>query len=59
MKELGHLLTPELNPGEVTWDPHDGLVCLVIQSCPILCDPMDCSHTRGYGDCPGKNTRVS
>ena len=46
MKELGHLPTPELSPGEVTWDPHDCLVCLLAQSCPTLCDPMDCSHTR-------------
>ena len=34
--------------------------CLVIQSCPTLCDPMDCSPPGSsiHGDSPGKNTRV-
>ena len=35
-------------------------VCLVTQSCPTLCDPMDCSPP-GYslhGDSPDKNTAV-
>ena len=34
------------------------MLCLVTQSCPTLCDPMDCS-LPGYsvhGDSPGKNT---
>ena len=33
---------------------------LVIQSCPTLCDPMDCSPPgfSGHGDSPGKNTGV-
>ena len=30
------------------------VLCLVAQSCPALCNPMDCSH----GDSPGKNTGV-
>ena len=32
----------------------------VAQSCPTLCDPMDCSPPgfSVYGDSPGKNTRV-
>ena len=32
-------------------------LCLVIQSCPTLCDPMDCSPPGSsvHGDCPGKN----
>ena len=32
--------------------------CLVAQSYPILCDPMDCSPpgTSAHGDSPGKNT---
>ena len=31
--------------------------CLVSQSCPILCDPMDCSPPGSsvHGDSPGKN----
>ena len=34
--------------------------CLVAQSSPILCDPMDCSPPGSsvYGDSPGKNTGV-
>ena len=34
-------------------------VCvLVAQSCPILCDPMDCNlpGSSVHGDSPGKNT---
>ena len=32
-------------------------LCLVAQSCPILCDPMDCSPPGSsvHGDSPGKN----
>ena len=35
-------------------------VCLVTQSCPTLCDPMDCSLPGSSvpGDSPGKNARV-
>ena len=35
-------------------------VCIVTQSCPILCDPMDCSPpgTSVHEDSPGKNTAV-
>ena len=35
-------------------------VCLVAQSCPTLCDPMDCSPPGSSvrGDSPGKNTGV-
>ena len=31
-----------------------------LQSCPTLCDPMDCSMPgfSVYGDSPGKNTGV-
>ena len=34
--------------------------CLVAQSCPILCDSMDCSPPGSSvrGDFPGKNTEV-
>ena len=35
-------------------------VCLVAQSCPALCDPMDYSPPGSsiHGDSPGKNTGV-
>ena len=34
------------------------VLCLVAQSCPALCDPMDCSPpvSSVHGDSPGKNT---
>ena len=36
------------------------ILCLAAQSCPTLCDPMDCSlpDTSVHGDSPGKNTGV-
>ena len=36
-------------------------VCLVTQSCPTLCDPMNCSPPgfSAHGDSPGKNTGLS
>ena len=36
------------------------LLCLVVQSCPTLCDTMDCSPPGSsvHGDSPGKNTGV-
>ena len=38
---------------------YDGL-CLVAQSCPTLCDTLDCSPPGSsvHGDSPGKNTGV-
>ena len=35
-------------------------VCLVTQSCPTLCNPLDCSPPGSsvHGDSPGKNTGV-
>ena len=41
-----------------TGPPQD--TCLVAQSCPTLCDPMDCSPpgTSVHGDSPGKNVGV-
>ena len=35
-------------------------MCLVTQSCPTLCDPMDCSlpGSSVHADSPGKNTQV-
>ena len=36
------------------------VLCLVVQSGPTLCDPMDCSPPGSsvHVDSPGKNTRV-
>ena len=36
------------------------MLCLVAQSCPSVCDPMDCSPTgsTAHGDSPGRNTGV-
>ena len=35
-------------------------VCLVTQSCPTLCGPVDCNlpDSSVHGDSPGKNTGV-
>ena len=37
------------------------MVCLITQSYPTLCDPMDCSPlgSSAHGDSPGKNSGVS
>ena len=39
---------------------NSSVLCLVVQSCPTLCDPMDCSSPGSavHGNSPGKNTRV-
>ena len=36
------------------------VLCLVAHSCPMLCDPVDCSPSGFslHGDSPGKNTAV-
>ena len=36
------------------------VLCLVAESCPTLCDLMDCSPpgSSDHGDSPGKNTGV-
>ena len=36
------------------------VLCLFTQSCPALCDPMDCSPPSFsvHGDSPGENTEV-
>ena len=44
----------------MTLQPCSG-TCLVAQSCPTLCDPMDCSSLPSssvHGDSPGKNSEV-
>ena len=37
------------------------MCALVVQSCPTLCDPMNCSlpGSSVHGDSPGKNIGVS
>ena len=37
------------------------VLCLITQSCPTLCDPMDCSlpGSSVHGHSPGKNTGIS
>ena len=42
------------------WNLNKQYVCLVSQSCLILCDPLDYSPpgTSVRGDSPGKNTGV-
>ena len=37
------------------------VLCLVIQSCPALCNPMDCSlpGSSVHGDSPDKNTGMA
>ena len=39
---------------------YGSVLCLVTQSCPILCNHMDCSPPGSsvHGDSPGKNTGV-
>ena len=51
MKTLGFELGALLAGGQSV-----GL-CLVVQLCPTLCNPMDCSLTGSsvHGDSPGKN----
>ena len=47
-----------LEDSSVTELPMCLCLCLVIQSCPALCDPMDCSlpGSSVHGDSPDKNT---
>ena len=41
-------------------DDNDMAVCLVVQSCPTLCNPMNCSlpGSSVHGDSSGRNTGV-
>ena len=50
-----------LNPGlRIICSMTSYVICLVTQSYPTLCNPMDCSHSGSFvhGDSPGKNTEV-
>ena len=42
------------------WIKSNSVLCLITQSCPTLCDPLDCSPPGSsiHGVSPGKNTRV-
>ena len=57
------LLTPQANSWPLCMEGcprlHD-MLCLVAQSCPTLCDPVDCSlpGSSVRWDSPGKNTGV-
>ena len=46
------------NTERLNWRKYS--LCLVVQLCPTLCDPMDCSPPGSsvHGDSPGKNTGV-
>ena len=62
--ELRSLTSPALAGGffttSATWEAYT-VLCFVAQSCPTLCNPVDCSPSGSsvHGDTPGKNTRVS
>ena len=44
----------------LVWHVPFAVLCLAAQSCPTLCDPMDCSPPGSsvHGASPGKNTGV-
>ena len=65
------LMSPALASGfltsSTTWEAQAfiislccAMLCLVAQSCPTLCNPMDCSPPGSFvhGNSPGKNTGV-
>ena len=55
------VLDPRMGCSHIfTWLRTLPFMCLVTQSCPTLCDPMDCSPPGSsvHGDPPGKNTGV-
>ena len=57
---LLHLLHCGFFTTSATWEAYT-VLCFVAQSCPTLCNPVDCSPSGSsvHGDTPGKNTRVS
>ena len=61
--ETGSLTSAALAGGFFTtsasWEAYT-VLHLVAQSCPTLCNPVDCSPSGSsvHGDTPGKNTRV-
>ena len=64
LQRVGHNWATELNWTErlvLDRDFVENAMCLVTQSCPTLCDPMDCSPPgcSVHGDSPGKDTGVS
>ena len=59
--ERGRRLTISLSFCYTARPTHPTVLCLVAQSCPTLCSPMDCnpSGSSVHGDSPGNNTGVS
>ena len=61
-KKLQPRKSPEMAEakGNQTRIAEDAVPCLVTQSCPTLCNPMDCSlpGSSVHGDSPGKNAGV-
>ena len=59
---LSHCIIIICNDPETCWNKTIpiGTMCLVAQSCPTLCDPIDCSLSGSSvnRDSPGKNTGV-
>jgi len=53
-------LTPPKQPSISKEGVCCAVLCLAAQSCPTLCDPVDCSlpGSSVHGDSPGKNTGV-
>ena len=51
---------PAQNIGQLASFTELGVLCLVAQSCPTPCYPMDCRSPGSsvHGDSPGKNTGV-
>ena len=59
--EKGRRLTISLSSCYIARPTHPTVLCLVAQSCPTLCNPMDCnpSGSSVHGDSPGSNTGVT
>ena len=51
---------PDTNHFSSSYSPCCAVLCLVAQSCPTLCDPLDCSPPGSsvHGESPGKTTGV-
>ena len=56
----GYVPTSGIVSGSSSLQVCCAVLCLIAQSCPTLCDPMDCSPPGPSipGDSPGKNTGV-
>ena len=56
--QLSQYKQNRMQRSQIIWNPH---VCLVAQSCPIVCHPVGYNPPGSsvFGDSPGKNTGVS